>query len=76
MANAVSPSNFLLTNPELMRDTLSEKRENLVRGMTMLAEGHRGGSGLSQAAPVGCLEIRGGQKSRDHARQGDPSRTT
>src|SRR4051794_34529049 len=38
LSNAVSPSNFLLTNPELMRDTLSENAENLVRGMKMLAE--------------------------------------
>ena len=44
-ANAVSPSNFLLTNPELMRDTLSENAENLVRGMKMLAEDIEAGQG-------------------------------
>jgi len=45
IANAVSPSNFVLTNPELMRDTLSENAENLVRGMTMLAEDIEAGHG-------------------------------
>src|SRR5581483_5138431 len=38
IANALSPSNFVLTNPELLRETLSSNAENLVRGMTMLAE--------------------------------------
>ncbi len=38
IANAVAPSNFVLTNPELLRETLSSNGENLVRGMRMLAE--------------------------------------
>src|SRR5829696_6713093 len=38
IANAVSPSNFVLTNPELFRETLGSNAENLVRGMTMLTE--------------------------------------
>ena len=38
IANALSPSNFVLTNPELLRETLSSNAENLVRGMTMLSE--------------------------------------
>ncbi len=38
IANAISPSNFILTNPELMRETLSSNAENLARGMRMLAE--------------------------------------
>ncbi|MEJ0077147.1 MAG: class I poly(R)-hydroxyalkanoic acid synthase [Alphaproteobacteria bacterium] len=46
IGNAVSPSNFLLTNPELMRDTLSENAENLVRGMKMLAEDIEAGQGF------------------------------
>ena len=45
LSNAVSPSNFLLTNPELMRDTMSENAENLVRGMKMLAEDIEAGRG-------------------------------
>ncbi len=38
IANAVSPSNFVLTNPELLRETLSSNAENLVRGMSMLKD--------------------------------------
>ncbi len=37
IANAISPSNFVLTNPELLRETFSSNAENLVRGMHMLA---------------------------------------
>lgn len=45
IANALSPSNFLLTNPELMRETLESNGENLVRGMHMLAEDIERGKG-------------------------------
>ena len=45
IANAVSPSNFVLTNPELMRETLGSNAENLVRGMHMLAEDIEAGGG-------------------------------
>ena len=45
IGNAVSPSNFVLTNPELMRETLSSNAENLVRGMHMLAEDIEAGHG-------------------------------
>ena len=38
VTNAISPSNFVLTNPEVLRQTLSSNADNLVRGMTMLAE--------------------------------------
>jgi polyhydroxyalkanoate synthase len=45
IANAVSPSNFVLTNPELLRETLSSNADNLVRGMHMLAEDITAGRG-------------------------------
>jgi polyhydroxyalkanoate synthase subunit PhaC len=45
IANATSPSNFVLTNPELLRATLSSNAENLVRGMHMLAEDIAAGHG-------------------------------
>ena len=38
IANAVSPSNFVLTNPQLLRETLSSNADNLVRGMKMLTQ--------------------------------------
>jgi len=43
--NAISPSNFVLTNPELLRETVKSNAENLVRGMHMLAEDIEAGGG-------------------------------
>jgi len=45
IANAISPSNFVLTNPELLRETLFSNAENLVRGMHMLSEDIKEGEG-------------------------------
>jgi poly[(R)-3-hydroxyalkanoate] polymerase subunit PhaC len=45
VANALSPSNFVLTNPELLRETLRSNAENLARGMHMLAEDIQAGGG-------------------------------
>jgi polyhydroxyalkanoate synthase len=45
IANAISPSNFVLTNPELLRETFSSNAENLVRGMHMLGEDIKAGHG-------------------------------
>jgi poly[(R)-3-hydroxyalkanoate] polymerase subunit PhaC len=45
IANAIAPTNFVLTNPELLRETLSSNAENLVRGMHMLAEDIAAGGG-------------------------------
>jgi polyhydroxyalkanoate synthase len=42
---ALSPSNFVLTNPELVRETLASNGENLVRGLKMLAEDIEAGRG-------------------------------
>ena len=45
ISNAISPSNFLLTNPELYRETIASNGENIVRGMQMLAEDIKAGQG-------------------------------
>jgi len=45
IANAMSPSNFVLTNPELLRETVLSNADNLVRGMRMLAEDIETGGG-------------------------------
>ncbi len=45
IGNAIAPSNFVLTNPELLRETLAAHGENLVRGMQMLAEDIKAGHG-------------------------------
>jgi polyhydroxyalkanoate synthase len=45
ITNALSPTNFVLTNPELLRETLLSNADNLVRGMNMLAEDIAAGGG-------------------------------
>lgn len=45
IANALAPTNFVLTNPELLRETFASNGENLVRGMHMLAEDVAAGEG-------------------------------
>src|SRR5205814_8928003 len=46
IANALAPSNFVLTNPEVLRETLASSGDNLVRGMKMLAEDIEAGGGM------------------------------
>src|SRR5277367_5291782 len=46
ITNAIAPSNFVFTNPEVLRETLSSNGDNLVRGMTMLAEDIEAGHGM------------------------------
>ena len=47
-ADAIAPSNFVLTNPEVLRETLSSNGENLVRGLdNLLTDLERGQGELS-----------------------------
>ena len=46
ISSAVSPSNFVPTNPELLRATVEAKGENLVRGFRMLVEDISAGHGM------------------------------
>ena len=70
IANAISPSNFVLTNPELLRETLASNAENLVRGMHMLAEDIKAGHGNLKIRQSDPDDVRGRPQSRAHARQG------
>src|SRR6195952_210415 len=45
ITNALAPSNFVLTNPEVLRETLASNGGNLVRGMKMLSEDIEAGRG-------------------------------
>jgi polyhydroxyalkanoate synthase len=45
IVNAIAPSNFVFTNPELLRETLASNADNLARGMHMLAEDIAAGHG-------------------------------
>lgn len=44
--NALSPSNFLLTNPEVLKETATTNAENLAKGMRMLADDAEAGRGV------------------------------
>lgn len=46
VTNALSPSNFVLTNPEVLRETVASSGENLARGLKMLAEDIAAGKGV------------------------------
>jgi polyhydroxyalkanoate synthase len=43
--NALSPSNFMISNPEVFKETVATNGENLVRGMELLAEDLKTGKG-------------------------------
>jgi polyhydroxyalkanoate synthase len=45
ITNAIAPSNFIMTNPEVLRETIASSGGNLVRGMQMLAEDIEAGRG-------------------------------
>jgi polyhydroxyalkanoate synthase len=45
ITSALSPANFLVTNPELYKEMVASNGENLVRGMQMLAEDIAAGKG-------------------------------
>jgi polyhydroxyalkanoate synthase len=45
IANAMAPSNFAFTNPEVLKQTLASSGQNLVDGMTNLARDIEAGQG-------------------------------
>ena len=45
LANAISPSNFMVSNPEIFKETIASNGANLVTGMRMLAEDIEAGHG-------------------------------
>ena len=58
ISNALAPSNFILTNPEVLRETLASSGNNLVRGMKMLAEDIEAGGGslrIRQSDPANLV---------------------
>src|SRR6476620_7033374 len=58
ITNALAPSNFVLTNPEVLRETLASNGDNLVRGMKMLAEDIEAGRGtlrIRQSDPANLV---------------------
>src|SRR5206468_8804545 len=58
ITNALAPSNFVLTNPEVLRATLASSGDNLARGMKMLAEDIEAGNGtlrIRQSDPANLV---------------------
>src|SRR3954467_4514575 len=58
ITNAIAPSNFVLTNPEVLRETLASNGTNLVRGMKMLRgdiEAGRGTLRIRQSDPANLV---------------------
>jgi len=46
ITNALAPSNFVMTNPDVLRETFASNADNLARGMKMLAEDINAGNGV------------------------------
>ena len=65
-----SPSNFALTNPEVLRGHRRERRQNLVKGLREPARRPRARPGQAQGQDDGHRGVRARPEHRDHARQG------
>ncbi|MCJ7589746.1 MAG: class I poly(R)-hydroxyalkanoic acid synthase, partial [Woeseiaceae bacterium] len=50
LADAMSPSNFLMTNPEVIKETIDSGGQNLVRGMQNLTRDIKAGDGRLKIA--------------------------
>jgi polyhydroxyalkanoate synthase len=50
VSDALSPSNFILTNPEVIKATIDSKGQNLVRGMKNFARDIKAGGGVLKVA--------------------------
>ena len=71
IVNAIAPSNFVLTNPELLRETLALERREPCARHAHAGGGHRGRRRRAEHPADRPLPFRGRAQSRDHARQGD-----
>jgi polyhydroxyalkanoate synthase len=60
MLDMYSPSNFLPTNPEILRKTREEAGQNLIRGMQYLLEDAR--NAMTGESPKGVEEFQPGKK--------------
>ena len=68
MLDVFSPSNFVLTNPEMLAKTQAEAGQNLVRGFWNLVEDWE--RAVNGRPPVGTEKFPVGEDLRHHARQG------
>ena len=70
MADALSPSNFLLTNPEVIKATVESGGQNLVRGMENLKRDIEAGKGQLKIRMADDRGLRTRQEHRHSAGQG------
>ena len=70
ITSALSPSNFVATNPELLRETLASNAENLVRGAAFLTEDIAAGRRHAQDQAERFLAVRARRQYGGDARQG------
>ncbi len=71
ITSALSPSNFIGTNPELLYTTVETNGENLAHGMKMLAEDIAAGKGSSQNPAERSDKVPARNQHGGDARQGD-----
>lgn len=59
LVHAVAPSNFALTNPEVLRMTMATRGENLVKGLHMMVEDKRRSADILNICmtPPGAFEL-------------------
>lgn len=59
IVDAMAPTNFVVTNPAVLRETLRSNGENLVRGMEMFAEDLQKGGGIPRLrqSDLGAFEV-------------------
>lgn len=62
ITNAIAPSNFVLTNPEVLRQTVSSNGDNLAQGMKMLAEDIEAGHGNLRIRQSDSVNLRVGEQ--------------
>lgn len=57
--DAIAPTNFLLTNPEALHETIETRGENLIRGIQLALEDMERGHGrlTPRATPDGAFEV-------------------
>ena len=75
-ANALSPSNFMISNPEIFKETIASNGANLVTGMKMLAEDIEAGHGELKLRQSDYSKFSAWQEHRHHRRQRDRAQRT
>ena len=68
--DALAPSNFVMTNPEVLRATVETRGENLLRGLKNMLEDLEAGKGRLKIKMTDTRRLRAWPEHRHHAGQG------